>query len=59
MQFLKRLHEESIRWAKRAQGFRQAAFGAMKQWRQQAVLDEAEAERLDRIRNPSKYLGKS
>jgi len=26
--------------------------------RQQAVLNEREAERLDRIRNPSKYRGK-
>ena len=31
---------------------------AVKHRRQQAVLDELEAERLDRIRNPSKYLGK-
>ena len=27
-------------------------------WRRQAVRNEREAERLDRIRNPSKYLGK-
>lgn len=26
-------------------------------WLQQAVREEQEAERLDRIRNPSKYLG--
>ena len=31
---------------------------AAKQRRQQTVLDELEAERLDRIRNPSKYRGK-
>lgn len=31
---------------------------AIKQRRQQIALDAAEAERLDRIRNPSKYLGK-
>ena len=31
---------------------------AVKQRRRQNVLDEVEAERLDRIRNPSKYLGK-
>jgi hypothetical protein len=31
---------------------------AIKQKRQQAVVNENEAERLDRIRNPSKYLGK-
>jgi hypothetical protein len=27
-------------------------------WLQQAVRDEMEAERLDRLRNPSKYLGR-
>jgi len=31
---------------------------AIKQRRLQATLDENEAERLDRIRNPSKYRGK-
>ena len=31
---------------------------AVKQRRRQGALDEREAERLDRIRNPSKYLGK-
>ncbi len=31
---------------------------AVKQRRQQGVLDGLEAERLDRIRNPSKYRGK-
>lgn len=36
----------------------QAIASARKQRRRQAVLDELEAERLDRIRNPSKYLGK-
>ena len=31
---------------------------AVQQRRQQAILNEREAERLDRIRNPAKYLGK-
>ena len=31
---------------------------AVKQRQRQTVLNELEAERLDRIRNPSKYLGK-
>ena len=31
---------------------------AVKQRRRQVVRNELEAERLDRIRNPSKYLGK-
>jgi hypothetical protein len=30
----------------------------LKNWRRQTALSQAEAERLDRIRNPSKYLGK-
>ena len=36
----------------------QSVAHAVKQRRQRVVLDEHEAERLDRIRNPSKYLGK-
>ena len=36
----------------------QTIAGAVRQRRQQAVMDELEADRLDRIRNPSKYLGK-
>jgi hypothetical protein len=31
---------------------------ALQQKRQLSVKEEAEAERLDRLRNPSKYLGK-
>jgi len=31
---------------------------AVKQRQQRIVLDEREAERLDRIRNPSKYQGR-
>ncbi|MGB7769735.1 MAG: hypothetical protein WBN22_12905 [Verrucomicrobiia bacterium] len=38
--------------------FSQALVNTVKQRRRQSVLDESEAERLDRIRNPSKYLGK-
>ena len=36
----------------------QSVANAVKQRRQQIVLNELEAERLDRIRNPLKYLGK-
>lgn len=36
----------------------QSMMGVVKHRRQQAVLIERELERLDRIRNPSKYLGK-
>ena len=36
----------------------QSVANAVNQRRRQVVLNELEAERLDRIRNPSKYLGK-
>jgi len=36
----------------------QTLSNAMKLRKQRTVLDELEAERLDRIRNPLKYLGK-
>jgi hypothetical protein len=36
----------------------QSIANAVRQRRLQAVRNELEVERLDRIRNPSKYLGK-
>ena len=36
----------------------QSVANAVNQRRRQVVLNEHEAERLDRIRNPLKYLGK-
>ncbi|MGA2178079.1 MAG: hypothetical protein ABSH15_00655 [Verrucomicrobiota bacterium] len=36
----------------------QSVANAVKQRRRQIVLNELESERLDRIRNPLKYLGK-
>jgi hypothetical protein len=36
----------------------QTMANTVKQRQQQVVLNELEAERLDRIRNPSKYRGK-
>ena len=44
--------------AKQAWLLPQSVAKALKQRRQQVVLNEHEAERLDRIRNPSKYRGK-
>ena len=41
-----------------AWGLPQSIGIAVKRRRQQALQEEAEAERIDRIRNPSKYLGK-
>jgi hypothetical protein len=31
---------------------------AVRQWRRRSAFKEAEIERLDRIRDPNKYLGK-
>ena len=56
---LKLIGRESVRFVKRAWAFCQAVALAPRQWRRQQGLDALEAERLDRIRNPSKYLGKS
>ncbi|MGA3268928.1 MAG: hypothetical protein ABSE16_19175 [Verrucomicrobiota bacterium] len=36
----------------------QSIANGIKQRRRRVILNEVEAERLDRIRNPSKYLGK-
>ena len=43
---------------KQAWSLPRAIASNVKQRRQQTVVNEHEAERLDRIRNPSKYLGK-
>jgi len=43
---------------KRAWLLPQTVANAVKQRRRQVVLNENEIERLDRIRNPWKYLGK-
>jgi len=47
-----------VRLVKQASLLPQSFADAAKQRERQAVLDELESERLDRIRNPSKYLGK-
>jgi hypothetical protein len=36
----------------------QSLANGFRQWRRQLTPSRAETERLDRIRNPSKYLGK-
>jgi hypothetical protein len=59
MHILKLLRRRAVRFVKQALALFQAAAVALKQWRRQPVLDALEAERLDRLRNPSKYLGKS
>ena len=47
-----------VRLAKRAWLFTQTVVAAVKQRRLKSERNEFEIERLDRIRNPSKYLGK-
>ncbi len=47
-----------IQLVKQAWLLPQSIVNAVQQRRQQVVRNELEAERLDRIRNPSKYLGK-
>jgi hypothetical protein len=47
-----------IQLVKQARLLPQTVANAFKQRRRQSILDEREAERLDRICNPSKYLGK-
>jgi hypothetical protein len=47
-----------IQFLKRVCLFPQTIAHAITHRREQIVLDANEVERLDRIRNPSKYLGK-
>jgi hypothetical protein len=58
MQILKTIRQIIDNLIKQAWGLPQAIRMAIKQRRRQIVLDDLEAERLDRIRNPWKYLGK-
>jgi hypothetical protein len=44
--------------ARQAWALPQSAAAALRRRRQQIIQKEFEAERLDRIRNPSNYLGK-
>ena len=59
MNSLKRLWLGGLCILQQACGLPRTAALALKHSRRQAVLNALEAERLDRIRNPSKYLGKS
>ena len=58
MHTLKLICLNLIQLAKQAWSLPKSIGNAVKHRRQQIVLNELEAERLDRIRNPSKYLGK-
>ena len=58
MHTLRLMRRAIIRLVKQAWLLPQSVAIAVKQRRRQTVLNELEAERLDRIRNPWKYLGK-
>jgi hypothetical protein len=58
MHILKLICLTVVQLAKQVWTLPQAIAAGVKNRRQQAAWDEAEAERLDRIRHPSKYLGK-
>jgi len=52
-----RLNAVWLKMIKAASWLPHAAATGLRRSRKQAAEDAAEAERLDRIRNPSKYLG--
>ena len=54
----KSIFQAIVSLVKQAWRFAQFAAVAIKQKRRQITQGKFEAERLDRIRNPSKYLGK-
>ena len=58
MYLLKLICLTLAQWIKQAWLLPQSILDAVRQKRRQVALDEHEVERLDRIRNPSKYLGK-
>lgn len=59
MNTLKRLLLAAVELATKAGWVPHTIVAAVRQRRRRGVHLELEAERLDRLRNPSKYLGKS
>jgi len=59
MPLLKSIFEAMIRFLKQVWALPLAIAGAVRQRQQRLARSVLEAERLDRIRHPSKYLGKS
>jgi hypothetical protein len=59
MRVLRLLCRESARLVQHARDYSEKLRGALIRRRQQPALDALEAERIDRIRNPGKYRGKS
>jgi hypothetical protein len=58
MNTLKLICLTMVQLVKQAWLLPQAVVNAARHRRRQGVINEREVERLDRIRNPSKYLGK-
>ena len=58
MHVLKLICQTTVGLFKQGRRLPHAVAVALKQRRRQFALNVLEAERLDRIRNPSKYLGK-
>lgn len=58
MHILKLIRQAIVSLIKQAWWIPRSIAMTVKQRRRQNTLDDLEAERLDRIRNPSKYLGK-
>ena len=58
MHLLKHIWQATVSLVKQARLLPQSVATAVKQKRRRFALNALEAERLDRIRNPSKYLGK-
>jgi hypothetical protein len=58
MHTLKLIFRTIIRWLRQAWLLPRSVVTGIGQWRSKVALNEINAERLDRIRHPSKYLGK-
>jgi hypothetical protein len=58
MQILRHIYQTTVGFFKQVWLFPHSIAVALTQRRRQFALNVLEAERLDRIRNPSKYLGK-
>lgn len=58
MNVLKQIGLTLAQLARQVWALPQTFANTLKQRRLQVILDEREAERLDRIRNPDKYRGK-
>jgi len=58
MKILNLIYLTIIHLVKQAWSLPQTFANAIKQRQRQIILNEREVERLDRIRNPSKYRGK-